>query len=183
MKNTNFKLHNVVNGSNYLRPLFHYIKIENGILWGTDGTVIFKIPFELIFKNCSKFNGYLKGDDWKKQQFYKAAKFEQIKNQLQAWDFKNKDLGRITIFTEDQMVEDQMVKNDRKFPNCSFLEGNFVNNAVNAIRFNPEKLYRLVEAMGEEFHKVKILFNDVNKAIKVECSNGAIGFLMPIKFD
>lgn len=179
MKNTNFKLHNVVNGSDPLRPVLHYLKIQDGILWGTDGVVMFKIPFELIFNDCIQFNGYLKGDDWKKQQFYKAAKFEKIENQLQAWDSKYKDLGRITIFTEDEMMKNANIK----FPNCSFLEENFINNPISAISFNPEKLYQLVQALGEEFNKIKLSFDDVNKAIKVECSNGAVGFLMPIKFD
>lgn len=178
MKNVNFKLHNVVNGSDALRPVFHYMKIQDGIIWGTDAIVIFKIPFNLVFGDCPQFDGYIKGDEWKKQQFYKAVKFELVGNQLQAYDYKFKDLGKITVFNEEEMI-----KNAGKFPNCNFLEDGFINGAVNGIRFNAEKLYELVQAMGEEFNKVKILFNDVNKAMKVICDNGATGFIMPIKFD
>lgn len=180
MKNVNFKLHNVSNKADAcrpdaFRPVFQYCKIKDGIVWGTDGIVIYKIPSNLIFSECN-FEGYIKGEDWKKQQFYKAAKFYQVENQLQAWNSRYKDLGRITIFSEEEVIKDA-----GKFPDCNVIESGFVNMAVSSISFNVKKLYELIESMGEEFNKITLLFNEETKAIKVDCQNGATGFIMPIK--
>lgn len=181
------KIH-LVAGKDQFRTSQQYIQIKNGFAYATNSHICIKMPLVELFGNESDLNSkdynfYIKANDWQKQGFYKAFSIKFLYNDpnahiIAAFDKKNNQIGMIEIITEDAFKTIA-----GSYPDIESIlpeNNNRELEQIDAIGLNPELLFNLCEAIGQNLGTYKLSFYGQNRTIKVTTSQcETIGILMP----
>lgn len=175
------KLHLAVGKDNY-REHLKYVQIKGGFIYATNCHILARIPVNEVFSEIftSEDELYIKGEDWKKQGFYKCTDFKRNGNLLEAYDNKWQLKGIIKMKTRPEM------DNIGRFPDCEsvIFSAEQPTEAVEKISFNPSLLMDLAEALGENLGQLIYSFYGRLKTIQVKPYNSnKLGILMPIDFE
>jgi hypothetical protein len=175
------KLHLAVGKDNY-REHLKYVQIKGGFIYATNCHILARIPVNEVFSEIftSEDELYIKGEDWKKQGFYKCTDFKRNGNLLEAYNNKWQLQGIIKMKTRPEMDE------IGRFPDCESViySSQMPTEAVDKISFNPSLLMDLAEALGENLGQLIYNFYGALKTIQVKPHNSnKLGILMPIDYN
>ena len=175
------KLHLAVGKDNY-REHLKYVQIKGGFIYATNCHILARIPVNELFSEIftTEDELYIKGEDWKKQGFYKCTDFKRNGNLLEAYNGKWELQGIIKMKTRPEM------DNIGRFPDCEsvILSTDVKTEPVDKISFNPSLLMDLAEALGENLGQLIYSFYGRLKTIQVKPHNSnKLGILMPIDFE
>jgi hypothetical protein len=175
------KLHLAVGKDNY-REHLKYVQIKGGFIYATNCHILARIPVNEVFSEIftSEDELYIKGEDWKKQGFYKCTDFKRNGNLLEAYNNKWQLQGIIKMKTRPEMDE------IGRFPDCESViySSQTQTEPVDKISFNPSLLMDLAEALGENLGQLIYSFYGALKTIHVKPYNSnKLGILMPIDYN
>lgn len=175
------KLH-LVTGTDALRPAMMYIQVKAGNVYATNGHMMVKFPIhevfgENVFTDTDEY--YIDSQQWKSLKFSSADAMGLVDGILKAYK-GGKFLGMMDI-----MSAENFQNKVGRFPNCEVVIPSSPLEPIEAIAFNPELYYKLVDCFNLAKSTFKMNFRGIRTGITVyECqgNSGGLGLIMPIMF-
>lgn len=174
------KLHLLVS-KDALRDHLRYIQLKNGFCYATNCHILAKIESKDVFGDIvsNEEEMYFSADQWKKQNFHKAAHIERENLVFKAYNHKREFLGMIEAIDADKFRQ-----NIGNFPQCDQVIPDGPLCAVEHLAFSHEFYSNLIECLSDGSEQYRMEFRGENKAILLrnatnkDCKN--IGIIMPI---
>jgi hypothetical protein len=173
---------NLIVSNDDLRPALKYIQVINGHCYATNCHALVKIPNNEVFGSdiiLPNEEIYFSGEQWKKQNFFKAVRIIRDNNIFKAYDRKGLLIGMLECINGVEF-RDKV----GRFPDCEQVIPTSELDNINKISFSHKYYFDIIDCFNLETPLFHMEFRGQTKCIiikpNVQEHTEGFGLLMPL---